>query len=163
MDTEIAAYLDTQCRALDPATLFTVARTTNRNVVVYAYDAQRVVRVYWRMFEKDPSGSTVEEPTAMEMRMAFGVVRCDRVSDTQHELVIKAAPSKALRVFRRGGAFVVGGQFDHQGPGIVRRIFVVMDESSVMSNVVPRVQECRVYGTSPTGASLELRIPNPDA
>jgi hypothetical protein len=157
IDTAEAARLDTLCRHLDPNTLFTVARTTNRNVAVYAFDPDNVVRMYWRMFETEPTGSVVEEATAMERNLAFGVVRCEPVPGKQghYELVIKAAPNKALRIFPRGHAHVVGGQFDHHGPGIVQRIFVHVQD---ILGGIPRIQRCHVHGVAPSGQALDLRI-----
>lgn len=157
IDTSEAARLDALCRQLDPNTLFTVARTTNRNVAVYAFDPNTVVRMYWRMFETDPAGSVVEEATAMERNLAFGVVRCDPVAGKagNYDLVIKAAPNKTLRVFSRGSKYLVGGQFDEHGPGIVRRIFVHVQE---IMGAIPRILFCHVHGTAPSGQPLDLRI-----
>ena len=75
-------------RGIDSSVLFIIAKSSNKNTVVYAYDATCTVRPYWIMFEKSSKDKIVtEDLNFVENNLAFGVT-VGRIDEDTHSLVV---------------------------------------------------------------------------
>jgi hypothetical protein len=127
-----------ELQALPSRELFTLARSTNANVVKYAVrtgrdarlDLANPVEAYWLMLAED---GRREELTWTERRLAYGLSVASVRSDG-FVLRLAACAERALRVRALNGAFVAELPILRQ-PAILRRIFVQTDARALIPSV----------------------------
>lgn len=151
------AWPDGAAAATAAATLFTIARSKNRNVVRYqarlrdgALDPEDPIEAFWLMLAED---GRREELSWAERKLAYGF----SVSGATRErcvLGLTAFKTRPLVVERMGQRF--GARVSIAGkPAMLERIFVQANEGALL----PSVERVDLFGRSLDGTPLVERIP----
>jgi hypothetical protein len=137
-------------------TLFKIARSKNKNVVVYrahrrdqGLDASRPISAHWLMLAED---GRHEELTWAERKLAYGFEVTDLATD-HCRLSLTACQRRSISVERRPEGFralcQIGGQ-----RALLERIFVQAHEGALL----PSVQHVDLFGKSLAGAPVAERL-----
>lgn len=111
---------------IDPTVLFVIAKSSNRNVVVYSYvdAAAGGCRPYWLMFEKTKNNCTPTEGlNFMENNLAYGV-SITTIDATTFKIVVVGYPKMNFEIRNKHSFVEIDGLFHsligmyvHQSPG----------------------------------------------
>lgn len=137
--------------------LFTLARSTNANVLKYAVrttksgqlETSNPVEAYWLMLAEN---GRREELTWAERQLAYGFSTSALANDT-FKLRLTACATRELRVRAANGAYVAELDIARQ-PARLQRIFVQLEEHTLM----PRVRHVEIYGITADGHRVGERI-----
>jgi hypothetical protein len=132
MSTETETEIETACaareivrkrfdevKAIDPSVLFVIAKSGNRNTVVYAPDKDSIVRPYWIMFEKpaNPDNSIpTEDLNFVENNLAYGI-SCAPVDAATNRVKVVGYPKMNFQVRDKTCTVEIDGAF-HRHTGI---------------------------------------------
>lgn len=141
----------------EPAQLFYVQRSTNRNTVIYAarFDAQgrldpsNPIAVYWRRYEEE---GQIQELSAVQRLLAFGV--SVRPLPTEGEFDVRfRAMAGAQVTLRQTGPFkaVMIGSYENERMQLIYGYVEARDDG-----LIPRVIEARVFGQDENGAFVDV-------
>lgn len=92
-----------QCQIsdIDPAVMFIIAKSSNKNTVVYAFDPEAICRPYWLMFEKTRDSVTPTEAlNFMENNLAYGV-STSKVGENVYKLNVVGHPKLNFEIRNR--------------------------------------------------------------
>jgi len=137
--------------------LFTLARSSNANVVKYAVrvgkggslHSAEPVEAYWLMLAEN---GRREELTWTERQLAYGF----SVSDVNAQgctLHLAACADRELRIRSANGAYHAELAIAHQ-PVTLQRVFVQLESSALL----PSVRHVEVSGVTASGARISERI-----
>ena len=149
--------LPSRVHAAVPRELFTLARSTNANVVKYAVrtvkdghlDAAHPVEAYWLMLAED---GRREELTWTERQLAYGFSVSDS-SPSGCVLHLAACAERELRVRAFDDGYRAELKIAKQ-PAALQRIFVQTEPHALL----PSVRYVELSGTSPGGQRITERI-----
>ena len=138
------------------ATLFTIARSKNANVVRYqartrgaGLDQGHPIDAYWLMLAED---GRREELSWAERKLAYGF-SVSALTEERCLLSLVAFKQRAIVIERHGAAFRASTQIAGKR-AILERIFVQASEGGLL----PSVLYLDVFGTSSDGSPIRERI-----
>ena len=93
--------------------LFTISRTTNRNVVqisavVDASKGELVsphITAHWIMYELDPTGNTVEEPTFLENKLMLNITNKQFDENGNFSFTLACAVDRPIHIRKRASGW----------------------------------------------------------
>jgi hypothetical protein len=137
--------------------LFTLARSTNANVLKYAVrttnrgqlEMANPVEAYWLMLAED---GRREELTWAERQLAYGF-SISALTSEGFKLRLTACPTRELRVRAINGAYSAELDIARQ-PARLQRIFVQLEEHAIM----PSVRHVEIFGLTADGHRVSERI-----
>ena len=141
--------------------LFSIGRSTNRNVLKYAIklaqrgqpDAEQPVSAYWVMHE---AGGRRESLTWFEQRFAYGWEIVGPVANEGFVMKLSVFGQRHIRITRRGSDYKALVQVRDR-PAFLERVFVKTKEGGAF----PKVLYVELHGRdAATGKAVSERITN---